>query len=152
MSWKNGEYADPIVPEGNATFQVLSLKSKETAGGTPYVSIMARISDFDGDFDETDPAVLSPLGQSVFGSIWLPKEEDDLNKALGKQRRVRAFMQVMEYAGADIKDADSPVEVLLGNLQACSGKEFKASVSHRIDPNGVYPPKAEINMFQVRRA
>ena len=152
MSWKNGEYADPIVPEGDAVFTILSLKIKETAGGTPFASIMARIDEFDGDYDPEDTSVLEPLGQSAFGSIWFPKEEDELKKALGKQRRVRGFLQVMENSGANLEEFDSPVEVLKNNLAECIGKTFRATIEHRIDENGVYPTKAEINMFRVRRA
>lgn len=152
MSWKNGVFADPIVPEGDVILTVLRLEAKETAGGTPFVSIMARIDEFMGDYDADDEAVLAPEGQTVFGSIWLPKEEDDLKKANGKQRRVRAFMEVMEHAGADIKDFDSPVEVLLGNLGVCAGQKFKTLIEHRVDDSGTYPTKAEISMFRVKRA
>ena len=151
MSWRTGEYADPIVPEGSAIVKIMWMKPKETTGGTPYISVMARIEEFLGEWSEGD-AGLDPAGQSVFGSIWLPKEEDEHKKAMGKQQRIRAFMDAIIAGGGDIDtDYDSPVEVLEANLQACVGQQIKLAISHSKGTDE-YPTKAELNFFQVRRA
>lgn len=150
-SWKTGEYADPILPEGNAIFSILSAKLDETQGGTPFVRIMARVDEFLSEYEEGD-TVLPPLGQSAWGQIYLPKKADSREKVLGKQRRTRGFMQVMEYAGVSIADTDvSPVEVLIDNINQLPGKRFRGQISHSVATEQ-YPSKAEINFFQVRRA
>jgi len=153
-NWNTGAYADPILPEGNAIFTILSAKAKETSGGTPFVSFMARIDDFMGDYDETDEAVLVPTGQTAFGSMWLPKDSDEPQKALGKARRARAFVEVMINSGADVETDlyDNPVDVLTGNLATFVGKTFKSQIQHSVDKTGEYPTKAEISFFQVKRA
>lgn len=152
-NWNTGEYADPILPEGKAIFTILSAKEKETSGGTPFVSIMARVDEFMGDYDVEDNTILAPIGQTAFGSIWLPKAEDSHEKAVGKSRRVRSFVEVLMASGADIETDvyDNPVDVLTGNLGAILNKQFQASIQQRVDPTGEYPTKAEINFFQVRR-
>lgn len=151
MSWRDGEYADPIVPEGTAIVEIMWMKPKTTSGGTPFISVMARIEEFLSDWSEGD-SVLDPAGQSVFGSIWLPKEEDEHKKALGKQRRVRALLDVLIAGGADIDtDYVSPVAVLEANLQACVGQRVKLDIAHT-EENEDYPPKAELNFFRVKRA
>jgi hypothetical protein len=153
MDWKTGDYADPILPVGKATFKVLSAKAKETSGGTPFVSIMARVDEFLDDFNADDPSVLVPTGQTAFGTIWLPKPSDDMKKALGKQRRVRAFLEAIEADGAELEadDGDSPVDVLTGNLAKLIGKKFKSEIAHT-EGTEDYPEKAEVSFFQVRRA
>jgi len=152
--WNTGAYADPILPEGNAVLTILSAKEKSTSGGTPFVSVMARVDEFTGEYDEEDESILVPNGQTAYGSIWLPKDEDDRKKALGKARRARAFVEAMIGSGADIKTEEysDPVTVLLGNLPELIGKSFKSQIQHSVDPSGEYPTKAEISFFRVKRA
>lgn len=155
-SWKTGEYADPILPIGKAVFKLMSLKEAETNGNppTPYVNVMARVEDFLQDYDEEDPTVLSPKGQSVFGQIWLPKEGEPAKKTAGKQQRVRALVEALIANGADpvIEEDDNPVAILLRNLNAFKGFSVKAGIGHDGEEGGEYPVKATINFFDVRKA
>lgn len=152
--WKK-KFADPILPEGDATFEINSIKFDETQGGTPFARITARISSFEDDYDPYDPSVLEPIGQTAWGTIWLPKEADDPKKAHNKQVRVRQFLELMEYAGADltIPGGDpTPVDIFMVSSDAFAGKSFKSQIVHEVDENGVYPTKAAINTMRMRRA
>ena len=153
-NWNTGKYADPILPEGDAIFTIITAKPATTAGGTPSVSIMAKIDEFLTDYDVDDESILAPLGQFAFGDIWLPKPEDDPKKATGKARRARSFVEIMMAAGADVDtDAyDNPVDVINNNMATFVGKSFKAQIEQRVDESGTYPTRAGINFFRARRA
>ena len=153
-NWKTGEYADPILPVGRATFEIVVVKMKETSGGTPFAQVTANISEFEGDYDSDDLSLLDPEGQTAWGTIWLPKPEDDPKKRLGKLRRLRKFLESCDPTGADLivdSDDDGPVEVLVNSLEGLRGKFFKANIQHS-EATEDYPSKAEINMMNVRRA
>jgi hypothetical protein len=156
MSWKTGKYADPIVPEGRAVFTIKKVGMEETGGGTPYGQIMAFIDEFEGEYDLDDNSILAPEGQAVWGKVWFPKPEDSEDKALGKERRIRSFLEVIEYAmkpdNLDYDEDDAPSDIFVKNLDAMVGKSFRAEISHSVDDSGEYPTRAEINFFRVRRA
>jgi len=154
MSWKTGKYADPILPEGDAIMTIMKLTMEETGGGTPYGMVTANIDEFLGEYDEDDETLLVPDGQTIWGKVWLPKDADEKKKALGKEQRCRAFLEVLQHAGAELEadEDDAPSEVLAKNLAEYKGKSFKASISHSVDETGEYPTRAEINFFRVKRA
>lgn len=152
--WKKN-YADPILPKGAVTVTVQSIKFDETTGGTPLANITARIDQFDDEYNQDDPAVLAPVGQNVWGTIWLPKEADLAAKAHGKEVRIRKFLEIMENAGAtlvvDDPQNDKPSIILAKSAFDFVGKSFVSTVEHSVDENGVYPTKAELNMMRVSR-
>ena len=154
MSWKTGKYADPILPEGDAVMTIMKLTMEEASGGTPYGMVTARIDAYLGTYDVDDETILDPDGQTIWGKVWLPKSEDSNKKVLGKEQRCRAFLEVLQHAGAVLEagEDDAPSDVLAKNLAEYKGKSFKASISHSVDESGEYPTRAEINFFRVKRA
>lgn len=153
MGWK--DFVEPVIPEGNAVFTVYTVKHEATDGGTEYFQIAASVDEHTGTWNPDDPKLMDPIGQTAFGRLWIPKEDDPSKKKYGKLTRITNFLKVMKAAGAVIPDELDPVEAADAALDEFAGKSFAGAVAHSdmmdMDTNTITGVRAEISPFRFRR-